>query len=202
MRGFTLIEVLVAVAIFAVVAAIAYGGLNSIARTHGVLAEQQRNNAQLSGAIRRLEKDLEQALARPVRDPYDVPQGAFVGSSLRFSLSTLAVRTGTDGAHFRPTRVAHEFTVEGWLRSSRDVLDAAPNSVTRNRVLLRQVERVRIRYLDDQLLPSPQWPPVNSKLSPEILPRALELKFDLPGIGEITRLIPVAEPVLEQRSAP
>ena len=39
--GFTLVELLVALTVFATMAALAYGGLNSIARTRGDLAKQE-----------------------------------------------------------------------------------------------------------------------------------------------------------------
>jgi general secretion pathway protein J len=38
--GFTLVELLVALAVFATMAALAYGGLNSIAHTRGELGRQ------------------------------------------------------------------------------------------------------------------------------------------------------------------
>ena len=44
-RGFSLIELLVAMAVFSIMAALAYGGLNSIARTRGDLAKQEAKTA-------------------------------------------------------------------------------------------------------------------------------------------------------------
>jgi general secretion pathway protein J len=66
-RGFSLIELLVALAVFAALAAAAYGGLSQITATRGALAKQQDRFAQVVRAVSILERDLRQAIARPVR---------------------------------------------------------------------------------------------------------------------------------------
>ena len=66
-RGFSLIELLVALAVFAALAAAAYGGLAQIAATRGALAKQQDRFAQIVRAVSVLERDLRQAISRPVR---------------------------------------------------------------------------------------------------------------------------------------
>ena len=65
-RAFSLIELLVALAVFAALAAAAYGGLAAIARTRGALAAQQDRFAAVMRAVSALERDLRQAIARPV----------------------------------------------------------------------------------------------------------------------------------------
>ena len=65
--GFALLEVLVAVVIFAVIAAIAYRGLDTVSRTRTQLAAANARLRELSIAIHLIETDLGQVVARPVR---------------------------------------------------------------------------------------------------------------------------------------
>jgi len=64
-HGFSLLEVLVATAIFAVVAALAWGGLDAVARQRRALDDEARQWQQLQRAITRVERDLRQALPLP-----------------------------------------------------------------------------------------------------------------------------------------
>ena len=63
-RGFSLIELLVAMAVFSIMAALAYGGLNSIARTRGDLAKQEADFGNLMRAVGSLDRDLNGAVVR------------------------------------------------------------------------------------------------------------------------------------------
>ena len=79
--GFTLLELLVAVAVFAVVGVMAYGGLQA------VMSQQQRTNehaqrlADLQLAYRVMQRDLEQLIDRPIRNEYgDTVVGLLRGS--------------------------------------------------------------------------------------------------------------------------
>ena len=88
-HGFTLVELLVAVAVFAAVAAIAYGGLSQIAQTRGALAQEQDRFAALNRAMNNVVRDLRQAVARPVRGNYGETVPALRGSSDSLELSRL-----------------------------------------------------------------------------------------------------------------
>ena len=69
-RGFTLIEVLVAVFIFALLMLAGYGSINALLRTRDGLADQNGRLRDLQFAVGLLERDLRSALARPVREGY------------------------------------------------------------------------------------------------------------------------------------
>src|SRR5258708_10217300 len=79
--GFTLIELLVALAVFATMAAMAWGGLDSVARTRSELALEQDNLRGLMHALGMLDRDLRAAVARPVRGNYGETVPAFLGGS-------------------------------------------------------------------------------------------------------------------------
>jgi hypothetical protein len=75
-----LIELLVALAVFASMAALAYGGLNAVVRTRVELSQQQEVFNALMRSVASLERDLRQAAGRSVRGNYGEPQLAFAGT--------------------------------------------------------------------------------------------------------------------------
>jgi general secretion pathway protein J len=201
-RGFSLIEVMIAVAIFAVVAAIAYRGLGSVVRTRAALQETEQKLHSLTRALNLLEKDLSQAQMRSIRSGAGVLEPALLGDASSLRVSTLAVAAASAGVHFAPVRVQHVFGPNRWLRSSRAVLDAAPNTAESTRIQLESVSRVELSYFDQNLQPSGVWPPAAARNDPnfdlDTLPRAVELRFTVPGAGQIRRLILISDALPEQ----
>ena len=77
--GFTLLELLIAIALFALLGLATYRMLESVLRSDEVVRAQEIQLRQLSRAVWRLEQDLIQAVPRPVRDGYGDEQNAFIG---------------------------------------------------------------------------------------------------------------------------
>lgn len=69
MGGFTLLELLVAIFIAALMFAMGYGTLRQAATTRGALLEKQARLLELQTAMRVLEQDFVQLTPRPVRQP-------------------------------------------------------------------------------------------------------------------------------------
>ncbi len=118
-RGFSLIELLVALVVFAALAAAAYGGLDQIARTRAALAAQQDRFAAITRAVSVFERDLQQAIDRPVIGNNGAPLPALIGSP---------------GNKLQRGRYA--------------VLDRAPNSAPAARLLIDRVTELHLRYFD------------------------------------------------------
>jgi general secretion pathway protein J len=76
--GFTLVEVLVALLIMAVIATIGWRGIDSMARTRELAQESAEKTLRLSAIVSQLEADL-----MAVQDNATVPALAFDGASLR-----------------------------------------------------------------------------------------------------------------------
>lgn len=76
--GFTLVEVLVALLIMAVIATIGWRGIDSMARTRELAQESAEKTLRLSAIVGQLEADL-----MAVQDNASVPALAFDGASLR-----------------------------------------------------------------------------------------------------------------------
>ncbi len=68
-RGFTLIELIVALFITAIIFSIGYGAINQALRHHDELKEHQARLSELQNAVRAMVQDFSELSARPVRDP-------------------------------------------------------------------------------------------------------------------------------------
>ena len=79
MAGFTLLELLIAIALFALLGLATYRMLEAVMRSDEVVRAQEVQLRELGRAMWSLERDLIQAMPRPVRDGYGDEQNAFVG---------------------------------------------------------------------------------------------------------------------------
>lgn len=185
-RGFTLIEVLAALAVFAVAAVMAYGGLNHVLRGQAQAEAMALELASLQTAFGWLERDLAAAAPRPVRDLLGGRLAAMQASPqsspmLQFTRSTL-------GLPGRPPlqRIAYTLDEQRLLRLSWPVLDRAPRTAPHAEALLEGVQAFRLRFLGQDW--SAEWPAGGAGT----LPRAVEVELTLDSGLEVRRLLRVS----------
>jgi general secretion pathway protein J len=204
-RGFTLLELMVALFIAAVMFAMGYGAISQALTSRNSLKEQQAHLLELQTAMRVLEQDFVQLAARPVRQAIgDEPaqpalQGAVPGTQPIVAL-TRAGWANPAGLQ-RPglQRVAY-FLENGTLRREHwNVLDPTLASTTAKRDLLGHVKSVTFRYLGINRQWLEQWPPATScptcAYSEQALrerPLAVEITLDTENWGKIVRVIEIA----------
>jgi len=193
--GFTLIELLVAMAIFAVVAVMAYSGLDIVmqARKQGDAHAAKLAALQTSFAI--LERDIEQAVNRSIRDSFGDEQPAMVGDDegLEFTRTGRRNPGGFSRSHLH--RIAYGIEDEQLMRASWQMLDRAQDSSQASGSLFEGVEAIKFSYLDDQSAWQSEWPVRNltSQNAPTPgLPKAIELVIESEHWGEIRRVFRVA----------
>ncbi|HTB67394.1 MAG TPA: type II secretion system minor pseudopilin GspJ [Steroidobacteraceae bacterium] len=68
-HGFTLIELIVALFITAIIFTVGYGGINQSLRNHEQLKEHQARLSEVQNAVRVMVQDFSELSARPIRDP-------------------------------------------------------------------------------------------------------------------------------------
>jgi len=204
--GFTLLELMVALFIAALMFAMGYAAINQGLTSHDSLKEQQAHLLQLQTTVRLLEQDFVQAAPRPVRQPVgDEPaQYAMLGGTPGTQPVVALTRAGwsNPAGLQRPglQRVAYFLENNTLRREYWDVLDPTLASVTAKRDLLEHVKSFTIRYLDQQRQWQDQWPPLTNtvqsgptmEMSLRQRPLAVEITLDTDDWGKIVRIIEIA----------
>jgi len=204
--GFTLIEVLIALAITAFVAAVAYSSLS----TALLAVESTRATAQRTYEMNRawmiISRDLRQFVPRPVRDEFGQVEPAMAGgAAARFALSF--TRGGWHNPNGLPRsnlqRVNYRVEDGALWRDTYPVLDRAPDTQPQQVRLLEGVEVLELVFLGDLAAAERQgrgltidtrgwqasW--VADTSAPDIVllpPVALEVRLELEDIGELRRI--------------
>lgn len=196
--GFTLVELLVALAIFAILSVLAYGGYNNSVKQNEIARASMQRLESLQTTMRLLTQDFEQISPRPVRDVLgDGRLPALMADKRDQTLFSLTRAGWTNPAGLpRGTlqRVSYVLDPDGKLiRQYVNVLDATLANEPVRRELIDRVKSVTVRYRDNQKQWQDQWPPLNA---PPVTvarsrPVAVEIRLELEDFGEITRLIEV-----------
>jgi general secretion pathway protein J len=191
-RGFTLIEVLVALAIFAIMSGIAYRGLGSVLDARSRIVEDNRKWREVSLVFAMMERDISAAADRSARSPDDLPLPSFDGNAPELSRVAAAMefsRMGDDGAPAR--RVAYRLNGSTLELLAYPSIDAAPRDTPAAYPLLTGVQSIATRFLDSSGNWQPRWPVLNTsgtapKKAP--MPRAVALAVTLTSGEELSRV--------------
>ena len=193
--GFTLLELLVAMAIFAVVAALAYGGLMQVLNQREMAQAQTERWREVQLAIRTVTRDLQQLHPRPVRDELGDRHEPAVLARPGGEYALEVTRGGwtNPGGQPRSTlqRVAYRVEDGELLRVYWPVLDRTPGTAPVIAALLTGVDRLDLRLMDWQGEWHTQWPPAGNdpQASLQVMPRAVEFAVELDDMGRIWRLV-------------
>jgi general secretion pathway protein J len=195
--GFTLIEVLVALAVFGVLSVMAYMALGQTLSNADLLGERMQRLQAIQRTIRYLDSDLMQAAPRPVRgllgDGYE--------PAIRSSFASEYALEMTHGGWTNPAgmprgtlqRSAYRIEDGELIRYHWRVLDRTINNEPIGVVLLDGIESIEFRYLTTDGEGSEQWPPtsVTGPAGFRLRPRGVEVVLTLTDEGEIRRLVEI-----------
>lgn len=198
--GFTLLELLIAIALFALLGLATWRMLDTLLRSDEALRVQEMQLRQFARALWLLERDLLQAVPRPVRDGYGDEQIAFIGQLA--DVQGLPALELTRSGWRNPTALQRSSLQRVQWRLSGDclerlywvVLDRDVSSEARVQAALDGVSEWRLRYLDETRQWHDEWPPFefgrgDLTLASRRLPAAVEVSFEHVRHGRIQRLL-------------
>jgi len=198
-RGFTLIELVVAMFIAALMFAMGYGAIRQAMNDRVALKERQDRLLAVQTTMRVITQDFIQLAPRPTRDPV----GTTYQPALRGQAGAQPLASLTRGGWSNPAgiprpqlqRVSYVLENGKLRRESFQVLDAVLASTVVKRELIDQVRSVTFRYMSDNHTWREDWPAqTNTQIvgGDRTRPIAVEITIDLEDWGRIVRVVEVA----------
>lgn len=196
--GFTLLELLVALSVFAVVSVMAYTGLRVVLDARASTDLTSRQIAELQTTLVALGRDLEHMVARPIRDSYGDTQLPMRYSPYASVQRLEFVRTGMRSAQQRSSlqRIAWELHEGQLTRLTWRVLDGGAEDDYMRTIMIGMRTDLEITefavyfYTPTITTRIDTWPPPGLA-DPPLLPSGIEIELELEGMGRINRLFAV-----------
>lgn len=176
-----------AVAIFALASALAYGGLAALTRARAQLDAKNERLGRLQFALGLIERDLRSAAPRPIRDGYGAPLPALLGSRERIEFSRYGLANALALPRAEIERVGYRVQQQRLQRLRYTVLDRAPGSAPQVDELLDQVESIELEYFGADGRTLAQWPAPRS--NSDAAPRAVAITLGLADYGRLRRVL-------------
>jgi general secretion pathway protein J len=192
--GFTLIELLVALVVFATMAALAYGGLRSVARTRSELAQKEDAFRDLVRTVDLLNRDLGETVLRPVRGASGQPLQAFIGTPDHIEFTRLGFANPQAEQRSNLERVLYELDDQSLKRGRFAVLDRASDTRPQMVDTHVAVESLRFRFLSRSGNWSDAWPPPQTNDPAPQLPRAVQWNLRTKDFGELENVVELVSP--------
>jgi len=176
-HGLTLIELVVALAIFAMLGVLSYKGVTQVLTGQSMVHDELERWRELSRALLRVENDLLQAASLPVAaNTQSVP--AMNWDAEHEELDWLALTSAGDGSRRVAFRLREQQLL--WLRWD----DRNGNGKPREDILLEGVRSLRWTFFY-QKKSFNSWPP-EAGLT-QLLPDGVQLDIDVDRIGPVSR---------------
>lgn len=197
-QGFTLLEVLVAVAIIAVVGVAAYRMLDSVSTARNKVEARDQSLLALQRGLALVGRDLSQAFPRPIRNEFGDTEPAFwlpAANTLEFTRSGHRNPLGEKRSEL--LRVRYRLDQDRLLRETWTQLDRDRLDKPRTDVVMTGLSELRWQVNDAR---NGQWLnqwPANDQITVEKqrlpMPAAVTLEFRDARYGKIRRIFLLAE---------
>ena len=204
-KGFTLVEVLIAMAITALVAVVAYSGLSAAISGAESLRSASVRAHDIHQTRGLLSSDLRQTVNRPVIDEFGQVAPALSGGELARDMLSLT-RAGWHNSPAAPRSGLQR--VHWWLEDDQlwrgyyPVLDRTAGTESIETLILDEVTRFEVRFLPalgmiesdrDDVIDRRNWQEnwIADLSRPGLTPTppaAVEVVLDISGLGEVRRL--------------
>lgn len=184
--AFTLVEILIALLIFAILAVIVSVGLRSSLETYQKVKVKNERFTELQVALTVMQRDVNQAVPRAITGDDGQASPALYGKAAEFDI-TRGGYVNPESIEKRSTlqRISYQYKNNQIIRSTFPVLDQVKTTKSAPRVLLNNVDKLTFQYVDAHNASRNFWPIVASQKNS--LPRAVEVTMRVKGLGNLSR---------------
>jgi general secretion pathway protein J len=187
LRGFTLLEILIALFIFTILSTLLATALHSVINANSGTEKKAQQLRHLQKALLVMSRDIEQTLDRPVVDAYGKEEATFIGSPQQLILTHAGIANPADELmQTTLQRVEYECSGGKLWRAVWPMLDqAATSAPPPRRIFLADVTEARFEYAAQDGRFHADWPAASDNHQP--LPRAVRIQLTLAGQGQISQ---------------
>ena len=189
-RGFTLLELLVEIAIFAVLSVFAYQGLSNFLVARVSLERHDEEFLQIARGFDLLQQDLESAVARPVRDSLRDPLPSLDGLSAQGILLALTRHTAWAPLEEKTSdlkRIECILDRNSLVRRSWFELDRVQDSTYSKKTISTEIANINFRYFREGEWID-VWPEAKGANSLNRLPDAVQTDIEFNNGRAIHRI--------------
>ena len=185
-RGFTLLEILIALFIFTILSVMMASGLRSVLNSQTATEKKADHFTELQVALLLISRDIEQAINRPITNAKGMVEAAMIGTPRTLTL-THAGLANPGGQLQRSTlqRTQYLTDKQDFIRETWEVLDQSAKTESAQRILLDSAEELRFEYLDNRGQFQKNWPPADNQQAG--LPKAIRIHLTLKNWGKISQ---------------
>ncbi|MGM9453169.1 GspJ family T2SS minor pseudopilin variant LspJ [Legionella bozemanae] len=191
LNGFTLIEILIALAVFAILATITSSVLYNAFTTRTRVNEQSERLNELQLALSLIQQDTRQTVERPIRSNEMRLLPAFIGQT-NYVEFTRDGNINPDSIEKRSTlkRVAYVCQQGTLIRRTWNSLDIINQKNYEDKLLLNRLTNCHFGYLNQNLQILPEWreQAITLNQRKEPFPKAIQFNMTLQDQGEINLL--------------
>ncbi len=193
-QGFTLIEILIALSVFAIMATLTGSSMYYAFNTRARVTEQADRLNALQLALILIQRDTEQMVVRNVRGN-DMQLFPALDGQPQFFEFTRAGFANPDSKEKRSIlkRIMILCQSDKLVRRTWSSLDTTNRKAFRDRVLLSNLSNCKFKYLNQNLQVLNEWRAnaVQQNQSAEPLPKAIQMNLTVNNWGNINFLFPV-----------
>lgn len=163
-RGFTLLEILIALSIFTVLSMILLSGLKTVMNTLSATDERADELRRLQHVLLLMKRAVEQAVDRPITNAAGQEEAAFLGTRTSMTL-TYAGAAGQFGQNHLSGLKRVRYFIDGdkLYRETWNVLDQPPNAKPLRRLMLQDLKKPYFAYLNRAHEFKSKWPDEDGK---------------------------------------
>lgn len=217
-KGFTLLEVLIAVFITSMISLGVWQVMNTLMTSRDGIERVSGAFRDVQKTFSLLERDLLQAVKRPVKDAYGERRPAMTSriNNAELTLTRQGWRNPLGDKRSELQRVAWEYNEadKRLVRRYWPVLDRAQNTQSREQELLERVASVTVRFRDANGQWLSQWPgdsgdgggnfaeAEGTEILRMPMPRAVEIVIEHKRFGTLRRVVALGERVAFEPKGP
>ncbi len=200
-RGFTLLELMIAIAIFSVIASFVYAGLDIVLDSKQQTEQHLDRLSQLQLGLHLMQQDIEQAVERPIRDEFGDTQPALRSdgfSSIALELTRSGYANPMKLTRSQLQRVGYQLEEKSLYRLSWPILDRVQDTTPHRQKLIDGIEKLGISFFDQDMKRHTSWPPQNQSnpnQPPAALPKGVEVVIEIETMGALRRVFRGPQPI-------